>query len=273
MSRFYLIVAIGSIITLVATVYFRSMSSKNVVENEENKLVDDEIIQRFFEYHGSANSSEKKVEITNKSNCAPCAAKAAAMKAGGVPSKPREAKTDPPFQRITGRTQDFVSPVLHGNAKIQVPETIDAWVSISHGMPFEQIRCRIELSDTGITISSLSGIITEEKQLVLDWKTDPSPQLGTWGPRIKKSAQDVWETLTSIPSSINTEQVYYRYRAQAVSAERLFFVSATPTQHFYDDLEMHISETGHISQITHIQATYVGDNLNATRQIWLISKP
>lgn len=273
MSRRAKIMTTGSSLGISAAIIVAAITMTTTAPVDKSTSSDHDAVQRFFDYHGADAVTNKNNKPTEKAGCVPCAAKTAALKAGGVPSQPPALKVDRPFQRITGRSPAYLAPAVHGMAIVRMPEKLDAWVSISQGMPFQQLRCHLVVTDSGLFMSSISGTTTADKTITIPWQAAAPAQLGTWGPLIKMGAQDIWQTMRSLPQSITTGQVYGRYQAYAVSPEQLLFVASMPSKLQCDDLELQISKQGLPVRITHIQATDTSDTLHASRQIWLLTNP
>lgn len=205
-----------------------------------------------------------------EADCVPCREKAEAAAKDRVPSRPPPRIVDNPYQQITGRSKDFTLPRDDGIAVIQKAFPSTGWIVVTTGMPYQQMRCFIQIEGRKCVLSHISGAITHEKITMALHEPAPA-ELAAFGAPLLSGVQAISDLASiivsrhAVGSTVGTYQVVSANSGQIILAPNGFVWSQTNQ----DDVVARIDATGRVVHWTQVHATGSQNQMQATRFVWI----
>lgn len=202
--------------------------------------------------------------------CVPCREKAEAAAKDRVPSRPPPRVVDHPYQRITGRSKDFTLP--HDGGTVTIREVLPSrgWVVVTAGMPYQQLRCFIQIEGEKCVLSHISGAITRES-LTMTLREAAPAELSGFGAPLVRGIQIIGDLTRAIAGRHATGSAVGSYQVASASPGQLVL---TPSGFVWshadqDDVVARINTVGRVVHWTHVRATEAQNQMQATRFVWI----
>ena len=201
--------------------------------------------------------------------CIPCGQKDGDTK-GNVPSRPPPYTQEEPYQHITGRGKNWSLPHEKGVTVIAHALANTGWVMMTTGLPYQQIRCRVKIEETGANIEHISGAIEFATMVRVEFDQPPPPMLKDFGPRIRDELRDIARLRDLVVGRHEAAQELGRF--QIVSANGRIFVLVPKelrwTSSDQEDVTMRVDQSQRIIHWESIKASGKEALLHANRFVW-----
>lgn len=201
--------------------------------------------------------------------CIPCGQKGGEGK-GNVPPRPPPSTQEEPYQHITGRGKDWTLPHEKGVAVIAHALANTGWVMMTTGLPYQQIRCHVNIDENGANVEHISGAIELATMVRVEFDQPPPPMLKDFGPRIRDELRDIARLRDLVDGRHEAAQELGRF--QIVSANGRIFVLVPKelrwTSSDQEDVTLRVDQSQRIIHWESIKASGKEALLHANRFVW-----
>ena len=201
--------------------------------------------------------------------CIPCAQKDGEEK-GNVPSRPPPYTQEEPYQHITGRGKDWTLPHEKGVAVIAHMLANIGWVMMTTGLPYQQMRCRVKIDETGANIEHISGAIELATMVRVEFDQPPPPMLKDFGPRIRDGLRDIARLRDSVIGRHKATQELGRFQIVSANGRTLVLVPRELrwTSSDQENVTMRVDPSQRMIHWEWIKASGKDAALHAERVVW-----
>lgn len=247
------------------------MTARQQPEDAGGSPSDAQVVNDFMALGGTTSPrSHAKNAPDAEAECVPCREKAEAAAKDRVPSRPPPRIVDNPYQQITGRSKDFTLPRDDGIAVIQKALPSTGWVVVTTGMPYQQMRCFIQIEGKKCVLSHISGAITHEKITMALHEPAPA-ELAAFGAPLLSGVQAISDLTSMIVSRHAAGSTVGTYQVASASPGRLVLAPSGSvwSQTNQDDVVARIDAAGRVVHWTQVRATGAQNQVQATRFVWI----
>lgn len=268
MKSWAFLAAVGVSVVVSATVM---MTARHQQKDSGESPSDAQVVHDFMALGATTTTrSHAKNAPDAESECVPCREKAEAAAKNRVPSRPPPRIVDNPYRQITGRSKDFTLPRDDGTVTVQQMLPSTGWVVVTTGMPYQQMRCFIQIDGEKCVLSHISGAITHENITLALHEPVPA-DLSVFGVPLLRGVQIIGNLTRAIAGRHVTGSTVGAYQVASASPGQLVLTPSTlvwsPADQ--DDVVVRIDATGRVVHWTHVRATEAQNQLHATRFVWI----
>lgn len=205
-----------------------------------------------------------------EADCVPCRENAEVAAKDRVPSRPPSRIIDNPYQQITGRGKDFTLPRDDGIVAVQKVLPSTGWVVVATGMPYQQLRCFVQIHGETCVVSHISGALSGEN-ITLSLREPAPAGLSVFGAPLLRGVHIIGDLTNAIAGRHATGSTIGTYQVASASPGQLVFTRSgfVWSQTDQDDVVARINAAGRVVHWTHVRATEAQNQMQATRFVWI----